>query len=133
MRVSGAGPGRPYNPIAVAEPVIRANGLHKSYGGLEAVRGIDLEVGRQEIFAFLGPNGAGKTTTVEILEGYRQRSGGEVTVLGVDPQRADRAWRQRVGFVLQESRLVGELTPREALEQYAGYYSNPRDVEETVS
>jgi ABC-2 type transport system ATP-binding protein len=116
----------------VADPVISVEGLRKSYDGFEAVRSIDLEVQAGEIFAFLGPNGAGKTTTVEILEGYRHRDGGEVSVLGVDPQRADRAWRQRVGFVLQESRLVGELTPREVLEQYAGYYAAPRDVEETV-
>jgi ABC-2 type transport system ATP-binding protein len=116
----------------VGEPVITIEGLRKSYGELEAVRGIDLEVDAGEIFAFLGPNGAGKTTTVEILEGYRPRSGGEVSVLGTDPQRADRAWRQRVGFVLQECRLVGELTPREAVEQYAGYYESPRDVDETV-
>jgi ABC-2 type transport system ATP-binding protein len=116
----------------MAEPVISVRGLHKSYDGFEAVRGIDLEVGRGEVFAFLGPNGAGKTTTVEILEGYRERSQGEVSVLGVDPQRADRDWRQRVGFVLQESRLVPELTPQEAVEQYAGYYASPRDVDETV-
>ena len=116
----------------MADPVISVSGLRKSYDDFEAVRGIDLEVRAGEIFAFLGPNGAGKTTTVEILEGYRQRTGGDAEVLGVDPQRADRAWRQRVGFVLQESRLVGELTPREALEQYAGYYASPRDVDETV-
>ena len=116
----------------MADSVISVRGLRKSYDGFEAVRGIDLEVRTGEIFAFLGPNGAGKTTTVEILEGYRQRSGGEVRVLGVDPQKADRDWRQRVGFVLQECRLVGELTPREALEQYAGYYTSPRNVNETV-
>jgi ABC-2 type transport system ATP-binding protein len=114
------------------DPVISVKGLRKSYGDLEAVRGIDLEVDGGEIVAFLGPNGAGKTTTVEILEGYRTRSGGEVSVLGTDPEHADRAWRQRVGFVLQESRLVPELTPREAVEQYAGYYESPRDVDETV-
>src|SRR5262249_38048878 len=79
----------------VADPVIRARGLHKAYGDLKAVRGIDLEVAGREIFAFLGPNGAGKTTTVEILEGYRGRSAGEVAVLGVDPADADRRWRQR--------------------------------------
>src|SRR5262245_26661452 len=112
----------------MAEPVISVKGLRKSYDGFEAVRGIDLEVGTGEIFAFLGPNGAGKTTTVEILEGYRERSEGDVRVLGIDPQRADRAWRNRVGFVLQESRLVPELTPREAVEQYAGYYTSPRAV-----
>jgi ABC-2 type transport system ATP-binding protein len=116
-----------------AEPVISVKGLRKSYDGFEAVRGIDLEVGAGEIFAFLGPNGAGKTTTVEILEGYRTRNDGVVSVLGVDPQRADRDWRQRVGFVLQESRLVPELTPRETVEQYAGYYAAPRDVDDTVA
>ncbi len=114
-------------------PVISVEGLRKSYDDLEAVRGIDLEVGAGEIFAFLGPNGAGKTTTVEILEGYRRRNGGEVNVLGTDPEDADRDWRQRVGFVLQESRLVPELTPREAVEQYAGYYAHPRDVDDTIN
>jgi len=116
----------------MADPVISVQDLHKSYDHFEAVRGIDLEVSAGEIFAFLGPNGAGKTTTVEILEGYRSRSAGEVSVLGIDPEHADRAWRQRVGFVLQESRLVPELTPRETVEQYAGYYESPRDVDETV-
>jgi ABC-2 type transport system ATP-binding protein len=116
----------------VADPVISVRGLRKSYDGFEAVRGIDLEIGAGEVFAFLGPNGAGKTTTVEILEGYRPRNEGEVSVLGVDPAHAGRDWRQRVGFVLQESRLVPELTPREAVEQYAGYYAAPRDVDETV-
>ncbi len=114
------------------DPVISVAGLRKSYGDLEAVRGMDLEVAAGEIFAFLGPNGAGKTTTVEILEGYRERSAGEVSVLGVDPARADRAWRQRVGFVLQECRLTPELTVNEAVAQYAGYYAAPRDVTETV-
>ena len=95
--------------------MISVRGLHKSYDDFEAVRGIDLEVARGEVFAFLGPNGAGKTTTVEILEGYRERTEGEVRVLGIDPQQADRDWRNRVGFVLQESRLVPELTPREAV------------------
>ncbi len=113
--------------------MISVRGLRKSYDGFEAVRGIDLEIGAGEIFAFIGPNGAGKTTTVEILEGYRTRNAGEVSVLGIDPQQADRAWRNRVGFVLQESRLVPELTPREAVEQYAGYYTSPRDIDETVS
>ncbi len=117
----------------MSEAVISVSGLRKSYNGLEAVRGIDLEVRAGEIFAFLGPNGAGKTTTVEILEGYRERNAGEVRVLGVDPSRAGRAWRERVGFVLQECRLTPELTVREALEQYAGYYSAPRDVAETMS
>ena len=116
----------------MADPVISAAGLRKSYDGLEAVRGIDLEVEQGEVFAFLGPNGAGKTTTVEILEGFRERSAGEVSVLGADPAHASRAWRQRVGFVLQECRLTPELTVREAVAQYAGYYENPRDVAETI-
>jgi ABC-2 type transport system ATP-binding protein len=103
-----------------------------SYNGFEAVRGIDLHVRRGEIFTFLGPNGAGKTTTVEILEGHRKRTGGEVRVLGLDPGRADRNWRARVGVVLQSSRVEPELTVRECLELYAGYYPSPRPVEEVI-
>ena len=116
----------------MAEPVISVAGLRKSYGDLEAVRGIDLEVAKGEIFAFLGPNGAGKTTTVEILEGYRGRTAGEVTVLGADPARADREWRERVGIVLQDSKMHPELTVRESLELFAGYYRSPRDVAGTI-
>src|SRR4029078_1928032 len=85
---------------ALSESVITVSALRKSYGDLDAVRGIDLEVRRREVFAFLGPNGAGKTTTVEILEGYRDRDGGEVTVLGEDPRRGARAWRERLGVPL---------------------------------
>jgi ABC-2 type transport system ATP-binding protein len=102
------------------------------YGDLEAVRGIDLEVDAGEVFAFLGPNGAGKTTTVEILEGYRKRSGGEVSVLGEDPGRARRQWRERIGIVLQNCRLDPYLTVRESLELFAGYYASPRPVDEVV-
>ena len=112
--------------------MITARGLHKSYGEREAVRGIDLEVRRGEIFAFLGPNGAGKTTTVEILEGYRERTAGEVSVLGVDPAKPPRAWRERVGIVLQECRMRPELTARETVELFAGYYRAPRPVDETL-
>jgi len=114
------------------DPVISIRGLRKSYGDFEAVCGIDLEVRAGEVFAFLGPNGAGKTTTVEILEGYRKRSGGEVSVLGEDPEHAGRAWRERIGVVLQSCRLDPYLTVRESLELYAGYYSAPRSVVETI-
>jgi ABC-2 type transport system ATP-binding protein len=114
------------------DSVISIRGLRKSYGEFEAVRGIDLEVRAGEVFAFLGPNGAGKTTTVEILEGYRKRSGGEVTVLGEDPQRGGRAWRERIGIVLQNCRLDPYLTVRESLGLYAGYYRAPRPVDEVI-
>jgi ABC-2 type transport system ATP-binding protein len=115
-----------------SEPVISVSGLRMSYGELEAVRGIDLEVRRGEVFAFLGPNGAGKTTTVEILEGYRRRSAGEVRVLGEDPERAGRAWRERIGVVLQGGKLEPYLTVAESLDLYAGYYRAPRPVEEVI-
>ncbi len=114
------------------DPVIAIRGLRKSYGDFEAVRGIDLDVRAGEVFAFLGPNGAGKTTTAEILEGYRERSGGEVAVLGEDPERAGRAWRERIGIVLQDCRLDPYLTVRESLALYAGYYGAPRPVGETI-
>ena len=112
--------------------MIRVAGLRKSYGEHEVVRAIDLEVRSGEIFAFLGPNGAGKTTTVEILEGYRSRNAGEVSVLGEDPASADRSWRSRVGLVLQSCTMPAELTVRELVELYAGYYPHPRPVAETI-
>jgi ABC-type Na+ transport system ATPase subunit NatA len=95
------------------------------YGATEAVAGIDLRVAREEIFAFLGPNGAGKTTTVEILEGFRERSGATVSVLGVDLSDGGREWRNRIGAVLLESSAEPGLTVRECLELYAGYYDQP--------
>jgi len=116
----------------LGDPVISIRGLRKSYGDAEAVRGIDLEVMPGEVFAFLGPNGAGKTTTVEILEGYRRRSSGEVSVFGEDPERADRKWRERIGVVLQSGRLEPYLTVAESLSLYAGYYRAPRPVEEVI-
>jgi len=116
-----------------ADAVISVRSLRKSYGSVEAVAGIDLHVSRGEIFAFLGPNGAGKTTTVEIMEGFRTRSAGEVSVLGADPARAGGEWRDRVGVVLQESQPEPGLTVRECLELYAGYYSKPRDIAETIA
>jgi ABC-2 type transport system ATP-binding protein len=121
----GTGPSRPV--------VIEVHGLRKSYDGVEAVAGLDLAVRAGEIFAFLGPNGAGKTTTVEILEGYRPRTAGEVSVLGVDPIAAGRDWRARIGVVLQESQPEDELTAEECLDLYAGYYPNPRPVAETLA
>jgi ABC-2 type transport system ATP-binding protein len=116
----------------MAEPVISVAGLRRSYGPMEAVRGIDIEVRRGEVFAFLGPNGAGKTTTVEILEGYRERDAGAVEVLGLDPADASRGWRGRIGIVLQECRMEPVLTARETLSLYAGYYASPRDVDEVL-
>ena len=116
----------------MSEPVISISGLRKSYDGLEAVKGIDLEVAREEVFAVLGPNGAGKTTTVEILEGYRDRDAGEVSVLGVDPAFPTSIWREKIGIVLQNTTLEPVLSVEESLQQYAGYYRNPRRVDEVI-
>jgi ABC-2 type transport system ATP-binding protein len=117
----------------MSKPIVSVEGLRKRYGQVDAVAGIDLEVQRGEIFAFLGPNGAGKTTTVEILEGFRTRTAGEVSVLGVDPAHGDADWRNRVGAVLQESNAEPGLTVRESLELYSGYYRSPRDIDETIA
>jgi len=113
--------------------VIVVRGLRKLYGDSDAVAGIDLDIRRGEIFAFLGPNGAGKTTTVEILEGFRTRTEGEVLVLGVDPAEAGSDWRNQVGTVLRESSAEPGLTVRECLELYAGYYRAPRGIDETIA
>lgn len=117
----------------MSDPVISIQGLRKSYGEFEAVKGIDLEVGREEIVGVLGPNGAGKTTTVEILEGYLGRDGGEVEVLGIDPAHPTREWHEKIGIVLQGTTLEPTLTVTESLQLYAGYFSNPRPVEEVIS
>ena len=115
--------------------LIEVKGLKKSYGDIHAVRGVDLEIAQGEIFSLLGPNGAGKTTTVEILEGFRTRDAGTVSVLGFDPQtrgHQSREWRNRIGIVLQSSADAGDLTVLETIEHFSGYYSNPRNVDEVI-
>jgi ABC-2 type transport system ATP-binding protein len=111
---------------------ITVDGLRKLYGATEAVRGISFEVAEGEVFALLGPNGAGKTTTVEILEGYRRRDAGAVTVLGMDPERGGSRLRERIGIVLQECGIEELLTVSEVLTRQAGYYPAPRPVEEVI-
>ncbi|MEJ7797590.1 MAG: ABC transporter ATP-binding protein [Solirubrobacteraceae bacterium] len=115
-----------------AAPAILVRDLHKSYGPVEAVRGIDFEVARGEVFGLLGPNGAGKTTTVEVLEGYRERTSGIVSVLGHDPSTRPRSLRERVGIVLQSSATYRHLTVREIVTHWAGFYPRPRDTEEVI-
>ena len=114
-------------------PAIRVRGLRKSYGKIEAVRGVDFDVAEGEVFGFLGPTGAGKTTIVEILEGYRQRAAGEVAVLGHDPAKGERALRERIGIVLQETGVERFLRVAEVLELYCGYYPRPRRVDELLA
>ena len=111
---------------------ISVRGLRKSYGPLEAVRGVDFDIEEGEVFGLLGPNGAGKTTTVEILEGYRSRDAGDVAVLGHDPGRPGRDFRERIGVVLQQAQLWPNLTVRETHAACAGYYARPRDVDEVI-
>ncbi len=113
-------------------PAIAVRGLTKSYGDVDAVRGIDLEVASGEVFALLGPNGAGKTTTVEILEGHRTRSSGDVHVLGHDPAKGERSFKQRIGIVLQETGVERFLTVAEVLELYRGYYPAPLPLDEII-
>jgi ABC-2 type transport system ATP-binding protein len=112
---------------------VRVRGLTKRYRGNTAVNGVDLDIPTGEIFALLGPNGAGKTTTVEILEGYRDRDSGEVSVLGEDPQHADRRWRYGIGIVLQDASDLSELTVRETVHHFSRYYPNPRDPDEVIA
>jgi ABC-2 type transport system ATP-binding protein len=117
---------------AAAGPAVRVRGLRKAYGSLEAVRGIDFDIARGEVFALLGPNGAGKTTTVEILEGYRRRDAGEAQVLGEDPQSNHRRLKERIGIVLQQSGTPGYLTVREVVAMVGGYYPHPRRADEVI-
>ncbi len=116
-----------------ASHAIEVRALRKRYGDYEAVRGIDISVRRGEVFGLLGPNGAGKTTTVEILEGYRTRTGGEVSVLGHDPAERSIALRRRIGIVLQSGGIYSHVTPREALTHWASFYPHPRDVDEVLA
>jgi ABC-2 type transport system ATP-binding protein len=112
---------------------ISVRDLRKSYGTYEALRGISFEIREGEVFGLLGPNGAGKTTTIEILEGYRTRDGGDVEVLGFDPERAGSAFRERIGVVLQQSQLWPNLTVAETHRMFAGYYEQPRNVDEVIT
>ncbi|WP_324276168.1 ABC transporter ATP-binding protein [Blastococcus brunescens] len=115
------------------EPAVRMRGLVKRYGDRAVVDGLDLDVARGEVFALLGPNGAGKTTTIEILEGVRKRDGGEVRVLGVDPARAGRVWRARIGVVSQGEGAAQEISVREMLEHFSGYHATPRPTTELIA
>ncbi|MQB01010.1 MAG: ATP-binding cassette domain-containing protein [Actinobacteria bacterium] len=117
----------------MSERAIEVTGLRKSYGSFEAVHGIDLRVDRGQVFALLGPNGAGKTTTVEILEGHRSRTAGEVSVLGHDPGKGERSFKERVGIVLQETGVEQYLTVREVIDLYRSYYPSPRPTGEVIS
>ncbi|GAA3835843.1 ABC transporter ATP-binding protein [Sphaerisporangium flaviroseum] len=116
----------------MTQTAVKVRGLAKRYGEVRAVDGIDLEIGTGEVFAILGPNGAGKSTTVEILEGYRQRDAGEVSVLGTDPGHPTRLWRSRVGIVLQTANDTAELTVRETIRHFAGYYPQARDPDALI-
>ncbi|NQX04654.1 ABC transporter ATP-binding protein [Rathayibacter sp. VKM Ac-2856] len=114
------------------DDAVRVRDLRKDYGGAPALSGVSFEIARGETFALLGPNGAGKSTTIEILEGYRDRSGGDATVLGVDPRHGDLAWKSRLGIVLQSSGESGNATVREQIAHFASLYPSPRDVDETI-
>jgi ABC-2 type transport system ATP-binding protein len=113
-------------------PAVAVRDLKKNYGNFHALRGVSFDIARGETFALLGPNGAGKSTTIEILEGYRNRTSGETTVLGVDPRHASIAWKARLGIVLQSTGESGNVTVREQLKHFAGYYPNPRSVDDVI-
>jgi ABC-2 type transport system ATP-binding protein len=111
---------------------VRVRGLRKAYKDVVAVDGVDLDISHGEVFSLLGPNGAGKTTTVEILEGYRRRDGGEVSVLGTDPDQGGREWRTRIGIVLQNNADADELSVREVISHFASYYPRPADPDQII-
>jgi ABC-2 type transport system ATP-binding protein len=121
-----------FRSAAAEEPAIRVSGVRKAYDGVQALDGVDLEVRRGEVLALLGPNGAGKTTLVEILEGHRSADAGDVHVLGFDPAHRERAFRERIGIVLQEAALESLLTVREAIELYSAPYPSPRPAAEVA-
>jgi ABC-2 type transport system ATP-binding protein len=119
--------------MTASASAVEVSGLRKDYHGTEALRGLDFDIEYGETFALLGPNGAGKSTTIEILEGYRDRSAGTVSVLGIDPQRGGLDWKARLGIVLQSSGEQGSATVREQLSHFAGFYPNPRNVDEVIA
>ena len=122
-------PGACFRTVSGMESAIDVKNLCMAYDAIEVVHGIDFTVGSGDVFAVLGPNGAGKTTTMEILEGFRRRTAGEVRVLGVDPERAGASWRERIGVVLQSSSPEAELTAVETLRLYAGFYATPAPID----
>lgn len=119
--------------MTTSDPVVRVRDLRKNYGSFTALDGVSFDIERGETFALLGPNGAGKSTTIEILEGYRDRSSGEANVLGTDPSKGGTAWRARLGIVLQSTGESGNVTVREQLSHFAGFYPNPRSVDEVIA
>ncbi|WP_411699360.1 ABC transporter ATP-binding protein [Conyzicola sp.] len=119
--------------MTIHDPAVRVRELRKSYGSLHALDGVSFDIERGETFALLGPNGAGKSTAIEILEGYRDRTSGEATVLGTDPGRGGLAWKAQLGIVLQSTGESGNVTVREQLTHFAGLYPNPRDVDEVIA
>ena len=119
--------------MTTTDPVVRVRDLHKRYGSFTALDGVSFDIRRGETFALLGPNGAGKSTTIEILEGYRNRTSGEASVLGVDPGRGGLEWKARLGIVLQSTGESGDVTVREQLTHFAGFYPRSRDVDEVIA
>jgi ABC-2 type transport system ATP-binding protein len=116
-----------------ADPAVSVRDLRKSYGGFEALRGVSFDIASGETFALLGPNGAGKSTTIEILEGYRDRSGGSASVLGIDPHRGSVGWKARLGIVLQSGAEAADVTVKEQISHFARFYPRPRDVDEVIA